>query len=258
MAYAIDTVNGDGSKVEFDVTFEFISRDDVEVTRIAAGGARQLLTVIASGSPTGDEFVWESDDKIKVGTAPAVDEKLETRRETPEDQQIVEWADGSYIIAEDLNTADLQLLYLIQELTDEVEIIGESVLVYRGTIDLTTDEQPANPENGDSYINIGAGTVLSSWAGLAGDTVTGGERIIYNSALKKWQLVPPPKGQTIISDEAPALGARGQIWWSNVEGKAYIWYEDADSAQWVQFHPDTSIASNTPYTYPGGVEQTLQ
>lgn len=245
MPYAIDTVNGDGSKVEFDVTFDFISRDDVRVTRIATDGVRQLLTVIASGSPTGDEFVWESNDRIKVGTAPAVGEKLETKRDTPEDQQVVKWADGSYIISEDLNTSDLQLLYLIQELSDAVEIIGESTLVYRGAVDLTVDNQPPDPQNGDFYINIGAGTVLPSWAGIAGDAVTGGERILYNGELRAWEVAPPPKGQTIIADEAPALGARGQIWWNSVEGKPYIWYEDADSAQWVQLQPDTAIADST-------------
>jgi len=258
MAYAIDTVNGDGSKVEFDVTFDFISRDDVEVTRIATDGARQLLTVIASGSPTGDEFVWESNDKIKVGTAPAVGEKLETKRDTTEDQQVVKWADGSYIIADDLNTSDLQLLYLIQELTDEVEVIGESTLVYRGTVDLTTDNQPPDPDNGDFYINIGAGIVLPSWAGIAGDTVVGGERIIYSREARAWEVAPPPKGQTIIADTAPAFGSRGQIWWNSDEGKPYIWYVDVDSAQWVQLQPDTVIAGSSPYTYPGGVTQTLQ
>ena len=117
--YATDTFPGDGSKVEFDLTFEFIERDHVEVSRvIKATQKATVLTVIKTGTPTGDEFIWESDTKIKVGTAPTAAEELVIARDTPENDQIVKWADGSYIVATDLNTSDKQWLYGIQELTD--------------------------------------------------------------------------------------------------------------------------------------------
>ena len=217
MAYAIDAFNGDGSRVEFDVTFDFISRDDVEVTRIA-GETSQLLTVIVTGSPTGDEFVWDTDEKIKVGTAPAVGEKLVIRRDTPEDKQVVEWSDGSYIIADDLNTADLQLLYLIQELTDDVKAIVEEIngelIKYLGGIDLTTDPAPTNPRAGDFYINTGSGVVLDSWTGIGGNNVVGSEQVVYNGTINEWQIFPVPgtgvskiiAGTNVTIDPTSGLG----------------------------------------------------
>jgi hypothetical protein len=43
---------------------------------------------------------------------------LTVRRITPENDQIVQWQDGSYIISENLNESDKQWLYLIQEQHD--------------------------------------------------------------------------------------------------------------------------------------------
>ena len=144
MAFATDTFAGDGSKVEFDLTFDFIARDHVAVTRIDAADKETTLTVITTGSPTGNEFIWENDQKIKVGTAPASGEKLQVVRNTPDNNQIVQWADGSYIIAADLNTSDLQWLYSIQELYDRLERLdgntaGEAIKQIIGTLPVEVD-----------------------------------------------------------------------------------------------------------------------
>ena len=113
--------------------------------------AETTLTVIASGTPTGDQFIWNSDDQITVGTAPAVGQTLKIQRDTPEDAQIVDWQDGSYIIAEDLNTSDKQWLYNLQELTDlatnlDGTVSGEAIKSISGTapveIDNTNDQTP--------------------------------------------------------------------------------------------------------------------
>ena len=149
--YAVNTHAGDGATVAFAVTFDFIRRADVTVTRIVnETKAETTLAVIASGVPTGDQFIWNSDEQITVGTAPTADQ-IKIQRDTPENAQIVDWQDGSYIIAEDLNTSDKQWLYNLQELEDGLtaldgSITGEAVKSISGTapveIDNDNDQTP--------------------------------------------------------------------------------------------------------------------
>lgn len=53
---------------------------------------------------------------------------------------------------------------------------------------------------------------------------------------------PPGTGggaNTVISDTAPTPPTIGQLWWDSVGGQLYIYFQDADSSQWV-------IANNQP------------
>ena len=145
MTYASDTFNGDGSTTEFTLTFQFIQRDHVNVSRIDKNTkVVTALSVVTSGQPTGDQYIWETDTKIKVGTAPTVDDDLLIVRDTPENAQIIVWKDGSYIVAEDLNTSDKQWLYNIQELEDQIDlidggIVGSAVKQVTGTSPVVVD-----------------------------------------------------------------------------------------------------------------------
>ena len=58
---------------------------------------------------------------------------------------------------------------------------------YKGAIDATTAAEPANPANGDFYVNTVDGT--SSWTGLG--TVTDGTRIIWNANTNQWDAYTP-------------------------------------------------------------------
>ena len=194
--YATDTFTGDGSTVEFTLTFDYIERDHVTVSRVVkATQLATVLTVIKTGTPTGDEFIWEANNKVKVGTAPTTDQELVIARDTPENDQIVKWADGSYIIAADLNTSDLQWLYGLQELEDKFGSLSTSAIKYFGAIDLTTDAPPASPEGGTFYINTGSGTVLPAWTGIGGDSVVGSEQVIYNGNTSEWEIFKVPSSQ---------------------------------------------------------------
>lgn len=150
--YAVDTYTGDGSTVDFNVTFKFIQRSHVEVYRVDTATTVETKLTHHSGSyPTGDEYEWVTDSQIKLGTAPTADQTLRIQRDTPENQQLVQWADGSYIVAEDLNESDLQWLYNIQELEDQIStidgtVIGEAVKQVTGVdpieVDNTDDQKP--------------------------------------------------------------------------------------------------------------------
>ena len=49
-------------------------------------------------------------------------------------------------------------------------------------------------------------------------------------------------GGAIISDTAPASPQPGQLWYESDTGNTFIWYQDADSSQWVQQNIQAPIA----------------
>ena len=102
---------GDGTKTSYTLTFPFIDREHVLVFK--------GTTAVAEGTEA-DEFQWEDDTKIKFNTAPLAADLVTIRRETKIDDQIVDWTDGSHLIADDLNTSDKQWLFLLQEQFDAI------------------------------------------------------------------------------------------------------------------------------------------
>ena len=176
MSYSIDTFTGDGSTTVFTISFEFLSREHVEVTRIASDGKETSLTLVTSGEPSGNEYKWQSDDSIKVGSPIPSGSKLKIERNTPEDAQVVEWQNGSYIIAEDLNDDSLQALYLIQELQDSVDALEAGTGGSSGTIkEADAEKDPEDPAwSGDSKLaTVGAinrvyATLVGSASGFPG------------------------------------------------------------------------------------------
>ena len=282
--YATDTFDGDGSKVEFDLTFQYIERDHVEVSRvIKATQKATVLAVIQTGDPGDDEYIWETDKKVKVGKAPSTDEQLVIARDTPENDQIVKWADGSYIIADDLNTSDLQWLYGLQELEDKFGKLQSTAVKYLGAIDLTADEAPADPAGGDFYINSGTGVVLDSWAGIAGDDVIGSEQVVYNGNLNEWQIFEVPASQigvvsvtgtdpiavdnadpqrpvvsfegqldVIVQDDAPDDPEEGWLWFSTTDNRLYVYTGN----EWVDASPMGTAACSIGANFPLAANST--
>ena len=55
-------------------------------------------------------------------------------------------------------------------------------ITYKGLIDATTDAEPADPSNGDFYLNTATGS--SSWTGLG--TVEAGDRLVWNANTNQW------------------------------------------------------------------------
>lgn len=78
---------------------------------------------LASGSFTkllvdGTDYTWNTAGTQITATVPS-GTTLTIRRETPVDSRVVNWTGGSNLTSADLNTADLQLLYALQELIDD-------------------------------------------------------------------------------------------------------------------------------------------
>ena len=110
--YSYREYTGDGVAKDFAIPFPYLQRVHVHVYL----NQTELVE--------GTDYTWTSGTQIQLTTAPqgpvtgatpVPAELLTVMRQTPEDDQIVQWKDGSYIIADDLNESDLQWLYLIQE-----------------------------------------------------------------------------------------------------------------------------------------------
>ena len=80
---------------------------------------------------------------------------------------------------------------------------------------------------GGASLNVN-GLEYASVDGTAGQLLT-----TDGAGTLGWSTVDPPPG-TVISDIAPANPEEGQLWWDSVGGQLYVWYEDANSSQWVQ------------------------
>jgi len=197
--FATDIKNGDGSTVVFTLSFPFLSRDDVTVSRLESTepdtATGTVLTVVQTGPPTGDQFRWQDNSTIEVGTAPAVSQKLKIKRTTPDDAQIVQWDDGSYLVATDLNTSDKQWLYLIQELDDRIQVdeagaVSEAPddgVQYGRQSKSWTPTLPDAPNDGKEYTRKS-----QAWTEITGFPEAPQDSQLYGRENSAWKKVPDP------------------------------------------------------------------
>ncbi len=104
MAYSYVLYTGDGSQRQFDVTFPYLSYLHVSVT--------------VNGNPV--PFTWVSPTRVELETAPPQGAIVKIQRSSPFDVRLVSFTSNSLLKADDLNLADIQLLYLAQELADAI------------------------------------------------------------------------------------------------------------------------------------------
>ena len=60
-----------------------------------------------------------------------------------------------------------------------------------------------------------------------------------------------------VSDSPPSPAVSGDSWWDSGTGQLYVYYQDADSAQWVAATPETVAPGDGAYIYPGGQVRTI-
>jgi hypothetical protein len=106
---------GNGSTTTFSVPFPYLLKAHVKVYI----GFNILDGTFSSELADGVGFSWTSGTQIQTTTPPASGQTLTVIRQTPNTTRLVDWQDGSNLIASDLDTADLQNLYVVQELQDK-------------------------------------------------------------------------------------------------------------------------------------------
>jgi len=105
---------GNGSTTTFSVPFPYLLKSHVKLYTGYDVLSGTFTTLLADGT----DYSWSSNTQVQTTTAPASGVTLTVVRDTPDSSQLVLWQDGSNLIAADLNTADLQNLYVVQEQQD--------------------------------------------------------------------------------------------------------------------------------------------
>ena len=109
MPYAFDTYSGNGSLTDFNISFPYINEDHVKVYV----------------NYTQTSFTFEPNKSTaRLASAPANGAVVEVRRITPLANVLVDYADGSTLTAGDLDTNNLQHLYIEQELSSSKNVQG--------------------------------------------------------------------------------------------------------------------------------------
>lgn len=106
MAYSYNIYAGNGSTTQFSVAFPYIRKEHV------VAYVNYTLTTA---------FTWVNSTTIQFATAPAAGVRVEIRRLSPTSTRLVDYADGSTLVAADLDTDSTQHLYKEQELDDDIK-----------------------------------------------------------------------------------------------------------------------------------------
>jgi hypothetical protein len=102
MPYAYNVYTGNGSATQYTIGFPYIRKEHVKV----------FVNYVDT------TFTFANDTTAQLSSAPANGVRVEVRRQTPADNVLVDYTDGSTLTAADLDTNALQQLYLDQELDD--------------------------------------------------------------------------------------------------------------------------------------------
>ena len=167
MAYSYVTYTGNGSTTQFAVTFPYIRKEHVYVTVDAVNTA----------------YTWVNDSLIQLASAPANGKEVIVKRVTPVASRLVDYTDGSTLVAADLDTDSLQHLYTEQELTDNVGPVADLRGVYFGVYTSDPTQSPFGQplQAGDLYYNNTLQTMRvytgSQWKNATGASVI--TRFVY-------------------------------------------------------------------------------
>lgn len=105
MAFASDVYTGNGSTTTFALTFPYVRPEHVVV----------FVNFVSVA------YTYTNSTTVNVSPAPGNGLRVEVRRVTPLANPLIDFTDGSILAAADLDTSNLQLLYVQQELDDGVK-----------------------------------------------------------------------------------------------------------------------------------------
>lgn len=162
--YSYRQYAGNGSTTSFAVPFPYLLKSHVHVYL----GFNLLDGTFTSELAEATGFAWTSGTEIQAVAAPATGATLTVIRQTPNGQQLVEWQDGSTLISDDLNTSDLQNLYVVQEQQDR-----NDAGITQSTSAITAADAAVTTANTANATANAASAAVTSKLSKAGDTMSG-------------------------------------------------------------------------------------
>lgn len=122
MASTIILYEGDGTRTDFTIPFDYLKKSFVTV-RLGA------VTTLTGGDygDTGSDYYFLDKTTIRLKVAPASGESLTIRRHTSATERVVTFKDASILKATDLDTSQLQAFHIAEEGRDTINdaIIGD-------------------------------------------------------------------------------------------------------------------------------------
>jgi len=106
---------------------------------------------------------------------------------------------------------------------------------------------PFNTTGGNAFGTVNAnGTLVVAGTSEAILTLISGNNIsISADAINDTITIDSTGGASVnIGDTPPSTPANGDLWWSSVFGSLFIYYNDSNSAQWVETSPSSIYANN--------------
>lgn len=150
MAYSYVVYTGNGSTTQFAITFPYIRKEHVKV----------YVNYVDTA------YTYVNDTTVQLATAPAFPLRVEVRRVTPLNTRLVDYTDGSTLVAADLDTSNLQSLYNEQELDDSlkqtVSIDPATGLPSAGGQRITNVANPVNAQDAATKTYVDAVTLAGN------------------------------------------------------------------------------------------------
>ena len=159
MPYSSAVYTGNGSTTQFAITFPYIRKEHVK------GFVNFVDTV----------YTYVNNTTVQLAAAPASPLRVEVRRITPLANVLVDYTDGSTLVAADLDTTALQNLYIEQELDDSlkqtVSVDPATGLLTAGSARITNVANPVNAQDAATKSYVDTADALK--VNKAGDSMTG-------------------------------------------------------------------------------------
>ena len=254
--YSYRQYTGDGVAKDFSVPFPYLDRVHVHLFL----DNKELVD--------GTDYTWTSGTQLKLtvapqaavtGTTPAPAQVLTVRRITPEDDQIVQWKDGSYIIQDDLNESDKQWLYLIQEHHDDLVLLlnGQASVPGGGSpgVNLSFWNDLSRSKDPNKGTPTEIAQTIAKVDQLLGDWPKDGkDQFIATTDAISARLDPYVQDNTPAAYGLPQKEQNGKAWFDTDDLVQRFW--DSDAGAWVTL-ANTGPVGPTGPRGPMGFWQTI-
>lgn len=215
MPFSYAQYAGNGSTTTFSVPFPYILKAHVK----AYIGYSLVDGTFETEILDGPGFTWTSGTQIQTAVAPAAGKTLTIIRSTPGASLVVQWQDGSNLIAEDLIDSDLQNLYVVQEQRDRndaglVAAAASAAQAAAQALLAAASSQAAIDEAEDAKASaddaIAAANAVTSTANAAAAAANQAVAIATQAAtpLSQMQILEPLE---ILSSGSFSIGRPGRI-----------------------------------------------
>lgn len=171
MPFSYAQYTGNGSTTTFSVPFPYLLKAHVKVYI----GFNIVDGTFSSQLVDGTGYSWTSGTQIQTVAAPSVGQTLTIVRQTPNNQLIVQWQDGSNLIAEDLISSDLQNLYAVQEQQDrnDASVTATANATTAAAASAAAATSAAQQASADSQAAVSTANAAAGTANSAASTASG-------------------------------------------------------------------------------------